>query len=931
MMFDKPVTTYRLQLHKEFTFRDAKRLIDYLSELGVTHIYSSPFFRASPGSNHGYDICDHNELNPEIGTREDFDAFVEELHRRDMGLIVDFVPNHMGISDPDNQWWMDVLENGPSSPYARFFDIEWHPLKQELANKVLLPILGDPYGKALESGTLQVQFEHGVFKLHTPASPLPLEIRSTRPLLRSAAEHLESPPDELFSILTALDNLPPREETDADKVAERMREKGVIQNRLARLCEEQPEVEKQITVAVSEWNDVHDPQNIDRMDALLSDQSYRLSYWRVAAEEINYRRFFDVNSLAGIRVELPEVFDATHELLLELFSKKQLSGVRIDHIDGLALPLNYLEKLRHKMSEAVGDQSDGLLLVEKILAINEKLRSEWQVDGTTGYEFASQVMNLLINRSSERELTQAYTRFLDDRLEYQEAVYNGKRLVMSCEVNVLGVMLGRMSEGHRWYRDFTQNALNTAIREIIACFPVYRTYIDPELPVSDADAAVINQAISLARRRNSSLERSIFDFIRTVLLAPADSAHTVDEQMRKAFVLKFQQCTSPISAKGVEDTAFYNYNRLVALNEVGSNPGVFGLPTEAFHKQCQSRLEEWPYNMISTSTHDTKRSEDVRMRILAISEMAGEWAKAVKRWHTLNRKHKPVIDGLAAPDANEEYLIYQTLIGTWPLFPMNEAQRDDYISRMQAYITKALHEAKSNSSWIEPNESWDQAVRDFIQRILSADEKNRFITSFESFAQPMAELGAINSLAQLVLKLTTPGLPDIYQGTEIWDFSLVDPDNRRPVDYDFRYNLLRDNRSPSDLLENWRDGGIKLHITQKLLHLRRANPTLVLKGSYQPLEVTGDYADSCVAYLRQHGDVDLLIVIPRVSSKVGFPPIGDVWKDTLINLPSANQAVGQWENLLTGCSHPSASSLMLAEVLSELPVAALYRNQQNQG
>lgn len=924
-MFDKPVTTYRLQLHKEFTFRDAKNLVPYLSNLGVTHIYSSPFFRASPGSNHGYDICDHNELNPEIGTPEEFDALIEELHHLGMGLIVDFVPNHMGISDPDNQWWMDVLENGPSSPYARFFDIEWRPLKQELANKVLLPILGDPYGKALESGTLQVQFAQGVFKLHTPASLLPLEIRSTRPLLRYAAERLESAPDELFSILTALENLPPREETDSEKIAERMREKGVIQNRLSKLCEDQPEVEKQIQAAVNEWNDVHDHENIDRMDSLLSDQSYRLSYWRVAAEEINYRRFFDVNTLAGIRVELPEVFDATHELLLELFSKKQLDGVRIDHIDGLALPLIYLEKLRDKMREATGDASGGLLLVEKILAINEKLRPEWQVEGTTGYEFANQVMNLLINRSSERELTQCYTRFLDDRLEYQDSVYDGKRLVMSCEVNVLGVMLGRMSEGHRWYRDFTQNALNTAIREIIACFPVYRTYIDPDLPVSDADAAVINQAIALARRKNSSLERSIFDFIRTVLLAPADSAHTVDEQMRKAFVLKFQQCTSPISAKGVEDTAFYNYNRLVALNEVGSNPGVFGLPAEAFHKQCQARLEEWPYNMVSTSTHDTKRSEDVRMRILAISEMAGEWAKAVKRWHTLNRKHKPVIDGVSVPDANEEYFIYQTLIGTWPLASMNDDERQDYISRIQAYMTKALHEAKANSSWIEPNEAWDQSVRDFIQRILNPDEKNRFITSFEAFANPIAELGAVNSLAQLVLKLTTPGLPDIYQGTEIWDFSLVDPDNRRSVDYEHRYNLLRASRSPSELLQNWRDGGIKLHITQKLLHLRRANPSLVFKGTYLPLDATGTHADSCVAYLRQHGDDELLVVMPRVSSKVGFPPIGDLWKDTELTMPPEHQTSGQWKDLLTGSCHPPASSLKLADILNDWPVAVLLR------
>jgi (1->4)-alpha-D-glucan 1-alpha-D-glucosylmutase len=917
--------TYRWQFHQGFTFRDALGLVPYLHQLGVSHVYASPLFRASPGSLHGYDVADHNELNPEIGTREEFDALVAELHRHDMGLIADFVPNHMGISDPNNEWWMNVLENGPASPYASYFDIEWHPLKPALENKVLLPILGDQYGRVLESGELKLKFENGAFTLECPGAVLPIAPRTTRPLLQRAVEIIETPPDELQSIIAALENLPTREQTDPSKIAERMREKRIIRERLIRLCESEPTVHHAINTAVAEWQDGSSPENLDRFDALVTAQPYRLSYWRVAAEEINYRRFFDVNSLAAIRVEVPEVFEATHRLLLELFANGSFDGVRIDHIDGLARPSQYLETLRQRISEVSEGKAPGWVFVEKILGAGERLRTGWQTDGTTGYEFSTQVMHALVDRSSERKLTQCYEKFVDDHMDFREIICQSKRLIMqvtmASEVNVLGMMLSRLAESHRWYRDFTVNALTAAIREVIASFPVYRSYVEPEQPVGEADATVISQAISQARRRNPAFERSVFEFIRIVLLPTADQSHPLDETVRRDFVVKFQQCTGPIMAKGVEDTAFYVYNRLVALNEVGGNPGIFSAPMEAFHKQCVQRQTDWPRNLLATSTHDTKRSEDVRARILAISEMPVEWSQAVRKWHTANRKHKETLDGLLAPDANEEYFLYQTLLGSWPLHPINDEERGIYVKRIQEYMIKSLHEAKVNSSWIDPHEAWDKAVAAFVERILTPGLKNRFLPLFEPMAATIAELGAVNAMSQTVLKLTVPGVPDFYQGTELWDFSLVDPDNRRPVDYAACQQALGSLGSPGELLANWKDGRIKLFLINQLLLLRRTQPELFASGNYEALTATGLHADKCLAFHRTAGDVSMVVAVPRLTRPLGFPPVGECWKDAALALPAP--AGGEWKDVFTGRSFAGEQAMPLAELFAELPVAVL--------
>ncbi len=914
-----PRATYRLQFHSDFTFANARGLVPYLARLGISHVYASPFFRAAPGSTHGYDVYDHNELNPEVGTRGDFEDFSAELKAHGLGLILDFVPNHMGIERALNPWWRDVLENGPSSPFARFFDIDWQPLKRELENKVLLPVLGEQYGRVLESDGFRVAFTDGEFLLCYGELTLPLAPRTTQPLLRRAVELLPEAPPELESIVTAIGHLPARTETAPERIAERVRERGIIRDRLTRLCAETPVVGESIQRVIDEWNDPSDAARFDRLDDLISDQPYRLSSWRVAGEEINYRRFFDVNTLAAIRMELPEVFEATHRLLFELIGAGHVTGVRIDHIDGLAFPLEYLTQLRKQGGDSL------YILVEKILGPDEKLRAAWPVQGTTGYEFANQLIQLLVPAQHAPQLAATYDKFIGFRMDYREVAYRSKKLVMesslASDVNVLGHLLNRISESNRWYRDFTANALTAAMREVIACFPVYRSYLDPAQPAEESDVRVILRALARARRRNQAMERTVFEFLRDVLLPPPDNAHPVDEELRRAFVLKFQQCTGPITAKGVEDTAFYVFNRFVALNEVGGEPSATGASLETFHRQNAERLAEFPHCMLASSTHDTKRSEDVRTRLAALLELPDEWSKAMRRWQTMNRKHRREIEGEAAPDPNEEFLLYQTLLGAWPLEGLHDGNRAEFTQRVQDYMVKALHEAKVNSSWLEPNDAWDTAVREFIAALLAPGTRNRFPASLAPLAGRIAELGAVNSLAQTVLKLTCPGVPDFYQGSELWDFSLVDPDNRRPVDYTMRQQKLESvaQASPRDLLETWSDGRIKMFISHRLLALRREQPDLFASGSYAGISAQGACKENIVAFLREENGQAILVIAPRHTVRLGFPPIGDVWGDTYLIPPGQGRS---WRNVFTG-QVATGDRIPIAEAFAELPVAVL--------
>jgi len=932
-----PTATYRLQFNQEFTFKQARKIVPYLHALGISHVYASPFLRAGPGSMHGYDICDHNELNPEVGTHGEFDAYVAELHAHGMGQIMDFVPNHMGIATSINTWWMDVLENGPGSALASHFDIDWHPLKSDLVDKVLLPILGDHYGRVLERGELKVVFEGGTFFLHYFDKRLPLTPRSHVLLLKPALGQLRQKQVEprfeleLESIIAALENLPRHTDASEESISARNREKEITKQRLARLKEDCAATKEALDEALEIINGtVGDTRSFDALDEVLNAQFYRLSYWRVASEEINYRRFFDINDLAAIRMELPEVFEATHRFIFELIKEGSLNGLRIDHVDGLWQPRTYLEQLQNHAAECLPGSGTDLpmyLVVEKILLGEEHLRTDWPVHGTTGYDFTNEVSGLFVSPVAERSITETYHKFIGTAPRLEDIVYEKKQLVMrlslASEVNLLGFMLDRLSEKNRNYRDFTLDALTTAMREIIACFPIYRTYIEPGGEPSEAGREAILKALRMAKRRNPGVERSIFNFIGELLLMKfSENIGETEREERTRFVMKLQQCAGPVMAKGVEDTTFYIYNRLAALNEVGGEPNQFGLPVQKFYERCIARQAAFPQAMLATSTHDTKRSEDVRTRMAAISEIPTRWRKSLHHWRTVNRRYQTKIEGEIAPDANEEYLLYQTLLGSWPLTPMSKEGRETYIQRIQDYMIKAIKEAKINSSWIQPNEEWEAAVREFVRKILRAGP-NRFLKDFEPTAAEIAQLGAINSLAQVVLKSTAPGMPDFYQGTEIWDFSLVDPDNRRQVNYESRRQMLESlqDADPDELLKNWTDGRIKLFVTQRLLAFRRDHASLFGKGEFIPLETTGTYAESSIAFLRRKGSETLLIVVPRQTVRIGFPPIGEAWRDTAISLPG--ELIGMpWKSLFDNATPSFAEGqLKLSAVLEKFPAA----------
>ena len=916
----------------------------YLRALGVSDAYASPYFQARAESLHGYEITDHNKLNAAIGSRAEYDAWVAELHAQQMGQVLDFVPNHMGIAEPLNQWWMDVLENGPSSMYAPYFDIDWHPLKSDLHDKVLLPILSDQYGRVLERGELRVRFEEGAFYLSYYDRRLPIAPGTYRYILKIALQNLAEYKDqdfyaELQSIVTALEYLPRHTETDPRRIAERVREKEIVKRRLERRCAEAPEVQQAIESALGQINGKPgDARSFDALDELLNAQSYRLAFWRVAAEEINYRRFFDVNDLAAIRMELPEVFDEAHKLLVDLVRAGAVTGLRIDHPDGLYLPQEYFEELQRRCAEALGmalpqDGRAVYMIVEKILTAGETLRKDWPVHGTTGYDFANQVTQLLVDSSAETEMTKTFHRFLGHSLHFGHLAYAKKLLVMRLalanDVNVLGNMVDRLSEKNRWYRDFTLEALAHAVRETIACFPVYRTYLAPGRPVSDEDRQVVERAVAAAKRRNPAIEESVFNFLRDILLFWFPE--NLDDDARAAhthFVLKFQQATGPVMAKGLEDTVFYIYNRLAALNEVGGEPQQFGIGLDAFHERNLDRQRNWPATLLATSTHDTKRSEDVRARMVAISELPQLWRRSIQRWRLLNRKWKRTIDEAQAPDPNEEYLLYQTLLGTWPVNTHSQAEQTasaEYVARIQAYMAKALNEAKLNTSWIRPNEDWLGAMRDFVAKILERSSKNKFLPNFFPVVEEIARLGASNSLTQTLLRLTSPGVPDIYQGNEIWDFSLVDPDNRRPVDYRHRREMLASigKAKPEELLQSWPDGRIKMFLTQRVLQFRREHVDLFQYGDYLPLRASGNLADCCISFARQLHDEWIVVIAPRLSSRIGFPPVGERWKDTSLELPSTF-SLGNMRELFTNRAvRFDGRRVDIAEGLSVLPFAVI--------
>jgi len=954
-----PLATYRLQLHSNFKFEGARAVVPYLKALGITDCYLSPTSKATPGSDHGYDVIDPTVLNPELGTEEDFQNFVGTVHAHGMGVLLDVVPNHMGIAKTLNRWWRDVLENGPASRYATAFDIDWHPIKRELENKVLLPILGDQYGAVLESQEMQLVYEESSFYLRYGEHLLPLAPKTWTNILSHRLDSFvahggqEMPVLELQSILTALTNLLGPAERNPDRMAEHYREKEIIKKRLSTLVTESEAIRTFVMENVRLFNGERGrSESFDLLDALLNEQAYRLASWQVASEEINYRRFFDINDLAAIRMEEETVFQESHQLLLRLVRQGAVRGCRIDHVDGLYDPGRYLRQLR-ELTRPESDDAHApfFIVVEKILGKDEPLPEAWPIQGTTGYDFINQVNGLFVAGFNEKAFTDCYAKVIDREEVYADQVYASKQLIMrasmSSELNVLGHQLNGISERDRRSRDFTLNNLTFAIREIIACFPVYRTYVTegPE-PVADRDRAYIHMAVARAKRRNPAISGQVFDFIRSILLKQREARTQKDQDEQIKFVMKFQQTTSPVTAKGVEDTAFYRYNRLVSLNEVGGEPEQFGLSVEEFHKRMWERQARWPQALSASSTHDTKRSEDVRARIDVLSELPQEWKLKVSRWNRLNRRHLRETEGERMPDQNDEYLFYQTLVGVWPLEAMSDNVYRDFRGRIVRYMLKAVHEAKVHSSWVNPSPAYDQSVQAFVEGALERTVSNRFLQDFLPFQERMARFGLYNSLSQLLLKMTAPGVPDFYQGSELWCFHLVDPDNRGPVDYQTRSAVAEDlrqtlNRLGPDfaeftksLFEQPHDGRVKLYTTMAGLEARRRHPNVFQQGEYLQLECGGSKKQHICAFARLYQDQALVTVVPRLLATLNpdskYPPIGSsVWGDSWIVAPPW-PTLSEFRHLLTGEIIKAESIngrrvLPLARVLNHASVALLER------
>ncbi|HVN45341.1 MAG TPA: malto-oligosyltrehalose synthase [Steroidobacteraceae bacterium] len=940
-----PRATYRVQLNAGFTFRDATAIVPYLAALGVSHVYCSPYFRARSGSSHGYDVVDHNSFNPEIGDESDFERFNAALRAHDMGHIVDIVPNHVGILGTDNAWWMDLLENGESSQYAGFFDIDWSPSNPDRAHKVLVPALADPYATVLERGELELRFERelGSFAVHYGPHRFPLDPRTYPRILDRVAALVSS--SELENIRRALAALPDRHLPGPEQIAERSRQKELHKQRLAALAASDHAVARALDAAVRSFTGTAaEPASFDALHELLELQAFHLAYWRVASEDINYRRFFDVNDLAALRVDNEEVFAATHRRVLELIAAGKIDGLRVDHVDGLYDPAGYLRRLQRRIRgvRGAGAPRALYLVVEKISLSFEHLPDDWPVHGETGYHFANIVNRMLIDAATRTRMERVYRALSGDSSDWRDVAYECQQLILrrslASELNVATNQLARIARSDRSTRDFTFNNLRQALAEVIACFPVYRTYVADT--VSDSDRRYVEWAIAAARRRRAASEAPVFDFVRAALLLQLPASTEAQQRAHRAFVMKFQQITAPITAKGIEDTALYRYNRLLALNEVGGEPGNYGGGgVRAFHADAEYRVRHWPHEMLATSTHDTKRSEDVRARLAVLSEMTTPWRDAVRRWMRINRRRKREVDGAPAPSSNDEYHLYQTLLGSWPLPEADADGLAAYRARIEAYMIKAVREAKMNTSWTDVGTAYEDALLQFVRSVLEPRDNNLFLADFLGFWRPVARFGLLNSLSQTLCKLTAPGVPDIYQGNEVWDFSLVDPDNRRPVDYQRRGVLLAELARAAaaapleEMLERLEDGRCKLLLIWRALQLRRAQPRLFAAGDYRRLRVHGSRAHHVCAFARRCERRQLVVIAPRLYRRLlddpARMPLGEeVWDNTFIELPNHSGSRRPLHNVLDGSElqplqDGATSGIRAAQALARFPVALL--------
>jgi len=925
-----PRATYRIQFHSEFNFDAAKNIINYLANLGISDIYASPIFKARKGSTHGYDIVDPTQINPELGTPEQFEALISEIQNHYLGWVQDIVPNHMAY-DSENTWLMDILENGTDSEASDYFDIDWEHPYEDFKGRVLTPMLGNFYGQCLENGEIQLNYDESGLSVNYYSLRLPVKIESYARFITQNLGQLARAlggrrhPDfvKLLGILYLVKNAPAE-----PKGKERYDEIAFVKGLLWELYTQNSEVKEFIDNNIKLFNgEKGNPDSFNLLNSLLNEQFYRLSFWKVGAEEINYRRFFTVNELISVKVQETKVFHKTHSLVSQLVEEGKITGLRIDHIDGLYDPTQYLTRLRQKVG-------DVYITVEKILELKEKLPEIWQIQGTSGYEFLNYVNGIFCHRESEKQFSEIYIKFTGIETPYEQLFFEKKQLIveknLAGDVDNLAQILKRIASQTWLGIDFTMNGLKRTLAELLALFPVYRTYVNGD-GLSEEDRSYIKEVIEETRSRIPLLLNEL-NFIEKLLLLEWEESLTPEQRdLRLHFVMRLQQLTGPLMAKGIEDTLFYVYNRLLSLNEVGGHPGRFGITTTEFHTFNQKQSIAWPHKMNATATHDTKRGEDARARLNVLSEIPEEWEKQVKTWSEINRSQKINVRGRAVPAANDEYFFYQTLVGA---YPFDESENATFVGRVKDYLLKSVREAKLHTAWLRPDTAYEEGFLEFVDKVLEPSESNQFMQEFLPFQKWVASYGIFNSLSQTLLKYTAPGVPDTYQGTELWDLSMVDPDNRRPVDYQQRISFLNDIKEKAqtdvlklidELFSSQEDGRIKLFLTYRVLQARKENLAVFQKGDYLPLDVSGKFKDHIVAFARSSGNKMSIAIAPRFLTSLVQPgeyPLGkQVWDDTYLQLPSA--APLAWKDAITSQMIQADGTLQIGKALKHFPVALL--------
>ncbi|MFH1778155.1 MAG: malto-oligosyltrehalose synthase [Candidatus Omnitrophota bacterium] len=928
-----PTVTYRIQFNPDFGFKSLEQIAAYFFDLGISHIYASPIFKARKGSTHGYDIVDTNQLNPELGCESEFQSLIKVLQNQGMGWIQDIVINHMAF-DSANQMLMDVLTYGVNSKYSRVFDIEWNHPAESFKGKVLVPVLGTFYAEALEDGQIQLNYEQAELTVNYYAHKFPLNIESVAYIfkhnLKTLEEKLRTDIADFIKFLGALHLL--KDFTAESPNGGEYDQKKHVMDVLWEFYCYNFRIREFIDTNIRLFNGERGrPESFDRLDHLLSQQAYRLSFWKVAAEEINYRRFFNINELISVRVEDEEIFTLIHDLIFKYIGENVFSGLRIDHIDGFYNPTEYQQRLR-------AHARDVYIVAEKILNYQESIPFNWPIEGTTGYDFLNYVNGLFCNQENENVFTKIYNKFCTNNLPFDELVSDKKRLIigrhMAGDIDNLAQFIKNISAKDRYGRDITLYGLRRALVEVMTFFPVYRTYITGE-PVNEIDKRYITEAVQKACEKYPGLLHE-FKFIEKFLLLKYPNSLSEEEKKQWGhFVMKFQQYTGPLMAKGFEDTLLYIYNRLISLNEVGGSPERFGFTRREFHDFCKARGKNFPNTLNATATHDTKRGEDTRARINVLSELPKEWEERLKHWSKLNKHNKKQVREIIAPDANDEYFLYQTLIGT---FPFDQAKMDRYKKRIKQYLIKAIREAKRHTAWLKPDQEYEDACLSFVEAILKTDRKNDFLTDFLPFEKKIADYAIFNSLAQVLIKITAPGAPDFYQGTELWDFSLVDPDNRRPVDFTKRIDFLKQIREESEkdvlrliseLLAKKEDGRIKLFLVYQALKARNKGRDIFQKGEYFPLSIEGTYKYNIIAFARRYENNWAISVVPRFLTgiiKEGEVPFSTVWRDTQIILPE--DAPKNWQDIFTNQKITAERAISISETFKHFPASLLINREK---